>query len=150
MTETTTTFPPINKQIIIHAPATMVWDYLTKPELMQQWMTEEPITIQTAWRVGTPMVISGQLHGFAFENTGTVLQSEPTKRLQYTHRSSISNLPDEPASYTVFTFQLTPTDNQTTLTITVENFPTESIYKHLAFYWHVVPELLRKRIESVG
>lgn len=53
-----------------------------------------------------------------------------------------------PESYSVFTFDLTPVAQQTSLTLTLHNFPTEAIYKHLAFYWNVASEGLRKLIEQ--
>lgn len=31
--------------------------------------------------------------------------------------------------------------------LSLSNFPTESIYKHLAFYWDITLELLKKLIE---
>lgn len=68
--------------------------------------------------------------------------------LSYTHLSSISGLKDEPQNYTIFEFRLTPTEGQTSLTFTTRNFPTETIYKHLAFYWNVTLEVLKKFVEN--
>ena len=135
------------KTIQINAPTSKVWDALTNPEFMKKWMAETEIDILTEWKVGTPMVIRGCLHGINFENTGTVLQFEPENVLQYSHLSSLSRLPDEPESYSVLDFRLTSIKNQTTLTLTVSDFPTETIYKHLAFYWNVTLEILKKMIE---
>src|SRR5436190_6349108 len=92
------------KTIQINAPTSKVWDALTNPEFMKKWMSETEIDILTEWKVGTPMVIRGRLHGINFENTGTVLQFEPEKVLQYSHLSSLSRLPDEPESYSVLDF----------------------------------------------
>jgi uncharacterized protein YndB with AHSA1/START domain len=140
----------VNKTITIGAPASQVWNALTNPELMKQWMAETDIDILTDWKVGHPFVIRGNLHGINFENTGTVLQFEPEKVLQYSHLSSLSRLPDRPESFSVIEFRLAPIENQTTLTLTVSNFPTEIIYKHLAFYWNVTLEVLKRLIEKQG
>jgi uncharacterized protein YndB with AHSA1/START domain len=140
----------VNKTITIDAPASRVWDALTNPERMKQWMAETEIDIFTDWKVGSPLVIRGNLHGIKFENTGTVLQFEPEKVLQYSHLSSLSRLPDRPESYSVVEFRLAPVEHRTTLTMTVSNFPTETIYKHLAFYWNVTPEVLKRLIEQQG
>src|SRR5690349_7040417 len=83
------------KTIHISAPVSKVWEALTNPELMKRWMSETEINIHTDWKVGTPMVIRGRLHGINFENRGTVLQFDPGKILQYSHLSSVSRLPDE-------------------------------------------------------
>ena len=139
-----------NKTIYINAPTSKVWDALTNPELMQKWMSETKIDIITDWKVGNPIVIRGTSNGKNFENNGTVLQFELEKILQYNHLSSLSRLPDKPENFSVLEFRLTPMENQTTLTLALSNFPTETIYKHLAFYWNVTLEILKRMIEEQG
>lgn len=134
--------------VTINAAAATVWQTLTDPAVMQQWMAESELTIDTDWTVGSPILIRGELHHLPFANKGTVLQFMPEQLLQYTHLSSLSALPDQPDSYSILTFQLAPTATQTALTVTVTNFPTETIYKHLAFYWTVVLEILKRKIEA--
>ena len=137
-----------SKTIQIEAPISKVWDALTIPELMKKWMSEIDISISTDWIIGSPIIIRGRLHGINFENKGKVLQFEPEKNLQYSHLSSISRLPDQVDSYSIFAFQLAPIENQTALTVTMSNFPTETIYKHLAFYWNVTLEILKRMLEK--
>jgi len=138
----------ISKTIHINAPTSVVWDTLTQPELMKKWMSETDIDILTDWRVGNPFIVRGLLHRVKFENKGTVLQFEPEKILQYSHLSSLSRLPDEPKSYTILEFSLTPINDQTALTFTASNFPTETIYKHFRFYWNVTREIIKRMIEK--
>jgi hypothetical protein len=88
------------------------------------------------------------MNGKDFENRGTVLQHEPERRLQYSHLSSISRLSDRPESYSIIGFQLQPLGERTILTLSLSNFPNESIYKHLSFYWNVTLEVLKRMIEE--
>ena len=113
-------------------------------------MYDTEINIITDWNVGSPILIRGRLHRIKFENKGVVLQFEPEKILQYSHLSSLSRLPDKRENYSVLEFRLAPINNQTSLTLTLSNFPTETIYKHLAFYWNVALEVLKKMIEEQG
>ena len=138
----------VNKTIRINAPTSKVWDALTNPEMMKKWMSETEINIFTDWKVGNPFVIRGRLHGINFENRGTVLQFEPEKILQYNHLSSLSRLPDQLENYSMLEFRLAPINEETSLTFTASNFPTESIYKHFAFYWNVTLEILKRMIEA--
>jgi uncharacterized protein YndB with AHSA1/START domain len=136
------------KTIKIDAPTSKVWDALTNPALMKKWMSETEINIITDWKVGTPIVMHGTLNRIKFQNNGTVLQFEREKVLQYSHLSSLSRLPDEPRNYALIEFRLEPIENQTNLTLTLRNFQTEAIYKHLVFYWNVTLEILKRMIEE--
>jgi uncharacterized protein YndB with AHSA1/START domain len=140
----------VTKTVNIDAPASKVWEALTNPELMKKWMFEAEIHIITDWKVGTPIVIRGHMNGKDFENNGIVLQFEPEKILQYSHLSSLSRLPDKPENYSLLEFRLAPMENRTILTLTLSNFPTESIDKHLVFYWNVTLEILKRMIEDHG
>ena len=140
-----------NKVIDIHTTTAEVWHFLTTPELMNQWMMPDAeLNIITEWKVGGPIVIRGHLNGKDFENRGTVLQFEPEKALQYTHLSSISRLPDRPENRSIIDFRLKPVGDQTTLELTLSNFPNESILKHLTFYWNVTLEILKRTVEEQG
>jgi uncharacterized protein YndB with AHSA1/START domain len=139
-----------SKVIEIDAPTFKVWEALTKPELMKNWMvdSETEINILTDWTVGSPIIMRGKMHRIKFENKGKVLQFEPEKILRYSHLSSLSRLPDETNSYSIIEFRLTPIDDGTNLALTLSNFPTEAILKHLAFYWNVTLEILKRKIEE--
>jgi uncharacterized protein YndB with AHSA1/START domain len=139
----------IQNTLVINAPPSTVWDALTQPHLMTHWMGGDTfqLHIQTNWQVNSPITITG-FHHLPFENKGTVLQFDPGKILSYTHLSSLSRLPDEPGNYTIITFTLTPVGNQTSLTLTINNFPTETIYRHLDFYWRTTLILLKKFVEE--
>jgi uncharacterized protein YndB with AHSA1/START domain len=138
------------KTIQIDALPSKVWEALTTPESMKKWMSETEIDILTDWKVGTPFLIRGKLHGIKFENKGTVLAFEKKSLLRYSHFSSISRLPDKPENYSIFEFALLPIEHQTSLTFKASIFPTEIIYKHLAFYWNVTLEILKRMIEQPG
>ena len=137
-----------NKTVEINAPTAKVWDTLTVPELIKKWISETEIDIITDWNVGSPILMRGRLHRVKFENTGTVLQFESEKILRYSHLSSLSRLPDKPQNYSIIQFRLEPIGSQSSLTVTVSNFPTETIYKHLAFYWNVTLEIIRRMVEK--
>lgn len=139
----------VSASTVIQAPASAVWEYLTDPGRMNQWMGEPEMGVEVAteWEVGGPIRISG-FHHIAFENTGTVLRFEPGKILRYTHRSSLSHLPDTPENHSIITFRLSGKEGGTALEVTVENFPTETIHKHLAFYWRSTLPLLKRVVEG--
>ena len=139
----------IENTILIEAFPDVVWKFLTKPEFMKHWMGEKEmgIEVSTNWKIGNPISISG-FHHIKFENRGTVLDFEPQKKLSYTHLSSLSLLSDVKAHYSIITFLLKKINDKTELTLQLENFPTEAIYKHLNFYWRGTLMQLKSFIES--
>ena len=138
----------LSKTVRINAPVSKIWEGLTNPVIMKKWMSETEIDILTDWKVESPIILRGRLHGIKFENKGRVLQFEPEKILQYSHLSSLSRLPDRTENYSVLDFRLATNEPQTALTLTLSNFPTESIDKHLAFYWNVTLEIFKRLMEE--
>lgn len=138
----------VEYSVLIGASPARIWEALTNIAFMKQWMAEPEmrLDIVTDWTVGHPFVMRG-FHHVAFENTGSVLQFDPPHHLQYSHRSSISHLRDEPRNQTIFDFRLVPEENRTSLTLTLRNFPTEAIFKHLDFYWRVTLGILKEFVE---
>lgn len=140
----------IHHRISINAPMAMIWQYLTIPHLMKQWMLDQntELDIECDWQVGSSIVMKGKLHQVKIENWGTILEYEPEKKLSYTQLSSISRLPDVPESYYTLSFELTPSEEGNTLALTIRNFPTETIYKHLDFYWRGTLGILKECAED--
>ncbi|MES2618621.1 MAG: SRPBCC domain-containing protein [Bacteroidota bacterium] len=138
------------KTIAINASATTVWRVLTEPELMQQWAGEPDMHLEiiTNWEVGSPFIIKGYHHA-VFENKGLVLQIDAPKRIQYSHLSSLSQLSDDITNYSIHEFVLMPQAEGVTLTLSIHNFPTETIYKHLEFYWNTTLAIVKRVAEKL-
>jgi len=137
----------VQKAITINAKPAKIWEGLTNTELMSSWMLDSEITIVTDWRVGGPISIRGDLHNTSFENKGFVLAFEPQRLLAYSHLSSLSSLPDIEENYSIIKFNLAPSTDQTIVTLTLSNFPTEIIYKHLDFYWNFTLVMFKNTVE---
>jgi uncharacterized protein YndB with AHSA1/START domain len=141
----------VTRSVTIDAPPAKVWAALTIPDLMKTWMFPGEIDILTSWEIGAPFVIRGRLHGVAFENKGSVLQFEPENVLQYSHLSSTSRLLDVAESYSTVEFRLAAlAAGQTALALTLRNFPSKVIYKHLVYYWTVTLGIIKRRVETTG
>src|SRR5688572_31889261 len=109
--------------VLITRSAPIVWEILTDPAMMIQWMGEPEmqIEIETNWQLNSPITIRG-FHHVRFENKGLVLEFKKEKRLCYTHLSSLSRLPDVPENYSKLLFTLTARAEATELTVAIENF----------------------------
>jgi uncharacterized protein YndB with AHSA1/START domain len=140
----------IRKLIFINASLSVVWEALTQPELMKSWMSDSEIEIVTTWEVGSPVIVNAQAESYktAFTNTGVVLQFLKERVLEYSHLSSLSRLADLAENYTLIRFTLHPENDHTLLELNLSNFPTESHYKHIDFYWSVTLEILKRLVEE--
>jgi uncharacterized protein YndB with AHSA1/START domain len=139
----------IEKTVSVNSSLSEVWNYLTAPGLMKKLMGDTALNIEvvTDWRVGGPILIK-LFHHTNIEVKGSILQFEPHRVLKYSQLASSSHLPESIENYSIIQFQLRPEKNETILTVRVENFPTETIYKHLNFYWQGTIVLLKKSIEG--
>jgi uncharacterized protein YndB with AHSA1/START domain len=135
--------------ISINSNPARIWTTLTSPEIMTKWIgdPEMKIEVETDWKVNSPIFIRG-FHHVEFENKGTVLQFDKETKLSYSHLSSISRLPDKTESYSILEFTLTPNGKFTSLTLDITNFPTESIRKHLEFYWKTTITTIKEFVEG--
>lgn len=131
---------------LIHAPASKVWEALTKPELIQQYLFGTQAI--TDWRVGGPIRWKGEWQGKTYEDKGTVLQVVPESLIETTYWSSMSGLPDTPENYKKVTYELKPEYGGTLLTLTQDNNTSEEDKNHSEQNWKMVLEGLRKLVEG--
>jgi uncharacterized protein YndB with AHSA1/START domain len=132
--------------ISIHAPAAKVWEALTKPELIKQYLFGTEVT--TDWQVGSPITYKGEWKGKAYKDKGKVLQIEPEKLLVSTFWSSLSGLPDVPENYKTVTYKLSAKGGITRLTLTQDNNDTEEEANHSKANWNMVLGKLKELLEQ--
>ncbi len=132
--------------IIINAPTSRVWDALTKPEIIKQYLFGTEVT--TDWRVGSPITYEGTWEGKAYKDKGKVLQVEPGKLLVSTFWSALSGLPDVPDSYQTVRYELSTEGDGTRLTITQDNNATQEDANHSAQNWKIVLDGMKKLLEG--
>ncbi|MER9303100.1 SRPBCC domain-containing protein [Mesorhizobium sp. M0293] len=128
---------PIIKTVVIAATPASVWQVLTTPETIPQWMSDEELTVSLQGHVGGAIVIRGLLHGMPFENHGTIRALEPERAFAYGYWSTLSasRLADVPENHTVVSFDLSPADAGTLLTLTLSDFAEPAIRPHANLYW---------------
>ncbi len=132
--------------IAINAPASKVWDALTKPELIKQYLFGTEVA--TDWQVGSPVTYKGEWEGKTYEDKGKVLQIEKEKLLVSTFWSSLSALADIPENYKTVRYELSADDKGTRLTITQDNNNSQEEADHSGQNWKIVLEGIQKLVEG--
>src|SRR5512138_2738530 len=112
----------------INAPASKVWDAITKPELIKKYLFDTDVI--SDWKVGSPILYRGEWQGKPFEDKGKIVEIVPEKRLVSTHWSPLSGVPDLPENYHTVTYQLSEKDGGTEVTILQDNNASEAEKAH--------------------
>ena len=132
--------------ITIDAPTSKVWDALTRPDLVKQYLFGTDVI--TDWKVGSPIRYKGVWQGKAYEDKGKVVQFVPGKLLVSTFWSSLEGLPDTPENYKTVSYEVTAQGSQTLLTITQDNNESEEAARHSEQNWQMVMQGLKKLVEG--
>ncbi|MEA2646332.1 MAG: hypothetical protein QOE92_1415 [Chloroflexota bacterium] len=111
------------KTLDIKAPVDAVWDALTQPALVKQWM--HGTDLDTDWRVGSPIRWRGEWEGKPYEDKGEVLAVEPRRLLSTTHWSPMGGSEDTPENYHTVSYELAEKDGGTVLTLKQTNNATQ-------------------------
>ena len=130
----------------INTPASKVWDALTNPSLIKQYLygTE----VKSDWKVGSPITYKGEWEGKSYEDKGEILQIEPNKLLVSTFWSSLAGLPDVPENYKTVRYELSPENGGTRITITQDNNASQEEADHSAQNWNTVLGKLKEPLEK--
>jgi uncharacterized protein YndB with AHSA1/START domain len=131
--------------VTIHADPAQVWDALTNPETIKQYLygTE---TISN-WKEGSSITYKGVWQGKSYQDKGVIKKIEPRKLLVTTYWSALSGLPDLPENYSTVTYALSELDGETTLTVTTDNIDNKESVDHTEANWKSVLENLKELLE---
>jgi uncharacterized protein YndB with AHSA1/START domain len=132
--------------VTVHAPAAKVWEALTTPRAIETYMFGSKVSSE--WKVGSPITWKGVWQGKPYEDKGVVVHVLPEKKLQYTHFSPLSGLPDKPENYHTVTVDLEEHGDRTRVSLAQDNNPTEEARQHSEKNWGIMLEGLKKYVES--
>ena len=129
----------------IEAPAEEIWEALTTPDLIEKWFFG--VRTDTDWKVGSPIVHTGEWQGKPYVDKGEIVRFDPPKVLVHTHWSELSGVPDEPRNYQEVTWEVGERDGGSELTITEHNLPNEEARAASKQAWGTVLTNLKQLLE---
>ncbi len=132
--------------ISINAPAGKVWDALTNPEVIKQYMFGTNVI--SDWKEGSPIAWKGEWQGKKYEDKGIILKLEPEHLIQYSHFSPLSSKPDLPENYHTVTVELVSNGAETTVSLSQDNNETEQAREHSEKNWKMMLDGLKKLLEK--
>jgi uncharacterized protein YndB with AHSA1/START domain len=132
--------------ISINAPVGKVWDALTNPEAIKQYMFGTNVI--SDWKKGGPIVWKGEWQGKKYEDRGVILKLEPERLIQYSHFSPLSGKPDLPENYHTVTVELVSDGAETAVSLSQDNNETEQAREYSEMNWKMMLDGLKKLLEK--
>ena len=135
-------------RMTINAPVGHVWEALTEPKLIKQYMFGTDV--DTTWEPGSPIVYRGEWQGTQYADTGKVLEFEPHRLIRSTFFSSLSGKEDRPENYNTVTYELEDRGAETILTVTQDNNSSQAEAEEAEGNWRMTLEGLREVVEELA
>jgi uncharacterized protein YndB with AHSA1/START domain len=132
--------------ITINATANKVWEALVNPLMIKEYMFGA--TVHSDWVKGSPITWKGEINGKQFEDKGEILAIEPGKKLQYSHYSPLSKLPDIPSNYHIVTIKLADEKGKTIITLEQDKNGSEKEQQEAQKNWNTMLQSLKKLLET--
>ncbi len=136
----------IEKALKISAPAAKIWEALTNPVIIKQYLFGTETV--TDWKVGSAIIFQGEGEGKAYKDKGKIQKFDPEKILEYTYWSGFSGLEDTEENYSLVTFELNEDNGITTLIFTQKGFTNEKAQEHSATNWGMVLQKIKELVEA--
>lgn len=136
----------IQKTITIDARKQKVWEGLTNPAIIKQYMFGTETICD--WKEGSEIIFQGNYEGTAYKDKGIIQKNSPEEILQYTYFSSFSGLEDKPENYHLITYELAETKGKTLLTLKQENIQSQEAQEHSDKNWDFVLSKIKEIIEQ--
>lgn len=132
--------------IAINASRQAVWQALMSPDAIKEYMFGA--RVDSDWREGSPISWKGEWQGKPYEDKGTILHVRPERRLQYSHYSPLSGLPDAPEHYHTVTIELAGNGTETEVMLAQDHNATEAARMHSEKNWKMMLDGLKKYVEK--
>ena len=132
----------------INAPVEKVWEALTDPKLVKEWLFGTDMTV-TAWEVGGQITYAGVWEGKPYQDKGVILEIVPQSLLVSSYWSAFSGLPDSPENYQRVIYALAGEGvGKTRVEITQEGSKTAEGAKHSEDNWNKVLGSMKTLLEK--
>ena len=107
--------PVVEVDTTIAAPPASVW------KAMQAGAMFPGTTIETDWKIGHPIVFTGEWQGKSYTDRGEIQSLSEARELSFTHWSDQNGHAKRPPSYHVVKYQLKPEGKHTRVTLSQFN-----------------------------
>lgn len=126
----------INESVKINASREAVWDMLTNPVKIKEYMFGTNAI--TDWQVGSKISFEGEYDGKTYKDKGLIKQSIPGKILQYDYWSGFSGMADTLENYSLVTFTIETLESISVLNVEQKGYANTEACQHSQAAWSQV------------
>ena len=130
----------------IDSPASKVWDALTNPKIIKQYMFGTDVV--SDFKPGSKILWKGEWEGKRYEDKGEIRAIKPNELLQYSHYSPLAGEKDIPENYHIVTITLEEKNKKTNVTLTQDNNANDKSREHSEKNWKAMLDGLKKTVEG--
>jgi uncharacterized protein YndB with AHSA1/START domain len=130
----------------INAPSERVWNALVDPQAIKQYMFGA--AVHSDWQEGSTITWKGEWQGRPYEDKGVVLSVKPKRKIQYSHFSPSSGLPDKPENYHTVTIELATANGHTDVMLSQDNNESDEAKESSQRNWELMLDSLKKYVEQ--
>jgi uncharacterized protein YndB with AHSA1/START domain len=135
----------IETNISINASKETVWDALTNPEKIKQYLFGT--NTKTDWKVGSPLIFEGDYNGKHYRDEGKILNNTKYELLEYTYWSGFTGLENKPENYSNVKFTIIG-DKPIKLTLQQRGFVNKKAAEHSKENWEKVLRHIKEMCED--
>ena len=132
--------------ITVDAPRSEVWKALVSPAAIRQYMFDTEVV--SDWKKGSAITWEGEWEGKHYKDKGVILELQREELLKYTHWSPNTGLPDRPENYHTVAIELEDEGDETRVTLTQDNNPSDEARIHSEKNWGMMLGALKKYLEG--
>ena len=136
----------IKKERTIETSSMIVWDVLTKPEHIEEWLG---VKAESDWKVNSDLFFKFSWNGKDFVDKGNIIKFDENKIFAYTYWSNFSGLTDEPINFSKIKFKLVKKGEKTLLELTHSDIKNQTMYEHSDKNWEETLDQIKSIAESI-
>ncbi|MCP5076912.1 MAG: SRPBCC domain-containing protein [Psychromonas sp.] len=119
----------MNKQIIINAPKSTIFDALTIPEKIMQYFPLKQV--KGDWKVGGKVEYIREIGGITSTDFTYIEVLDKPSRFQYSYWNHNHGTENRPENHLTICYQLSKHENGTLLSLTQSNIQNPKMYKQM-------------------
>ena len=126
----------ISRIINISADKSKVWEALTDPVLIKQYLLGAEVI--SDWKVGSKIIYSGIFNGIEFKDEGKINILDFERQFQYSYWSANHGTENILENQVTISYFITPIDTGVKLGVTQTNYKSKEIEEQMNHIWDLI------------